>query len=115
MNEQEWANRLSADVERLSQGECVTPTSDNDYDTLVEVAKHLTQANFSADSTLRETLRNQLLDRIVGQREGKIVNQKPNMGRKLALESVIQIRASKRANQLPPLDMEHLPALLPQI
>src|SRR5688572_26829377 len=32
-----------------------------------------------------------------------------------AIASAIQIRASKRVNHLPPLDLEHLPALLPQV
>ncbi len=103
MNEQEWANRLSADIEHESQGETDRLPSDSGYDALLDVAQQLAQVDFSSDSSIRETLRNQLLDRAAGQAGGKTVKRKTNVGRTLALAAAVLVMLTIATLTIPPL------------
>src|SRR5436190_3615485 len=91
MNEQERANRLSADVDHLLHGETLSNAGGDDG-ALLDVAQDLAQVDFSAESAIRETLRNQLLDRAVGQQGAKSVNRKKiRWSRVLAIAAAILI------------------------
>jgi hypothetical protein len=103
MNEQERAYRLSADVDHLLQGEALS-NSEGDDGALLDVVKDLAQADFSADSAIRETLRDQLLDRAAGQQGAKPVNRKKmRWSRALTIAAAILIILTIATLTIPPL------------
>ena len=71
MNEQDWADRFSRDVDSLLDGARRTnsePTP-TEYRQTLDLARTLATADFSAESQVRQTLRRRLLNQ-VGAREG---------------------------------------------
>ena len=71
MNERDWADRFSSDVDGLlnQAGRTDSEPTPTEYRQALDLARTLATADFSAESQVRQELRRRLLNRI-GAREG---------------------------------------------